>query len=63
MECQSCEVLYITGAFGSIKCHEHGCVDAWIDEKRECKWCGSEFTPKERGQVVCDDSCAEAYFR
>ena len=55
--CISCEVLYING----VKCHETGCPDAWKDYKRECDWCGTEFTPEYDGQQFCDDSCAEDY--
>lgn len=55
--CDQCEVLMIQG----VKCHETGCPDAWQDETRECKWCGSEFKPEDRHQQMCDASCAEAY--
>jgi len=55
--CQSCEVVNINGC----NCHETGCPDAWRDEKRECKWCGSMFTPEEQGQDYCDTSCYAAY--
>ena len=55
--CQSCEVTYING----VKCHEHGCPDAWQDEVRECKWCGTFFQPADHYQQFCDVSCAEAY--
>lgn len=56
--CDSCEVLSINGA----NCHETGCPDAWRDETRECKWCGSEFTPETRDQTCCEESCADAYY-
>lgn len=55
--CQSCEALTING----ILCHERGCPDAWKDYKRNCDWCGGEFTPEERHQRFCDDSCYRAY--
>ena len=58
MQCKSCEVLWING----VKCHEHGCPDAYMDETRECKWCGSEFTPEENSQEFCDNSCYCAYY-
>ncbi len=51
--CDSCEVLNING----VNCHEHGCPDAWMDQVRECKWCGSAFQPEEKGQWFCDDDC------
>ena len=55
--CQSCEVVRING----VKCHEIGCPDAWKDYAVECKWCGREFVPEERGQKFCEESCAESY--
>ena len=57
-KCNSCEVLYING----VKCHEHGCPEAYKDEVRECKWCGQEFEPEDRNQVLCSEECAEAYY-
>lgn len=54
--CKSCEILYING----VKCHEIGCPEAWKDEIRTCKWCGSEFKPQDQNDHFCDDSC---YFR
>lgn len=55
--CHSCEVLYING----VRCHETGCPDAWRDAKRECKWCGTPFTPEERHQDCCGHTCSMAY--
>lgn len=55
--CDSCEILSING----MPCHETGCRDAWQDETRECKWCGSSFTPEDRYQKFCEDSCGESY--
>jgi len=55
--CPGCEVSYING----VRCHEHGCPEAWKDYKSECKWCGRLFKPEERGQYFCDESCAESY--
>lgn len=57
MLCWGCDALYING----VKCHEQGCSEAWRDEVRECKWCGSQFKPGSREQRFCDDSCAESY--
>jgi len=57
MTCNNCELLSING----ILCHETGCPDAWQDETRECKECGSEFAPETRQQTCCDDSCFCAY--
>ena len=56
-QCNSCEVLYING----IKCHEHGCPEAWKDEKRSCKWCGSNFVPESKYQNFCSEDCDECY--
>jgi len=55
--CHSCEIMNING----IRTHERGCPDEWMDEKRECKWCGTEFKPEERNQEFCCDSCEEDY--
>lgn len=55
--CDQCEVLMIQG----VKCHEHGCPNAWKDEIRECDWCGCDFTPEKQYDYVCSDSCLEAY--
>ena len=57
-KCDSCNVLYING----VKCHEHGCPDAWMDEARECKWCGCEFRPSEADQTCCDAECEISYY-
>jgi hypothetical protein len=55
--CHSCETMTING----IKTHEQGCPEAWKDEKRECKWCGTKFKPESFDQKFCDDSCTEDY--
>lgn len=55
--CNQCEVMTING----VLCHEHGCPDAWKDYKRECAWCGQEFTPEDKDQICCGDECAECY--
>jgi hypothetical protein len=55
--CHSCEVVNING----VRTHEHGCPDAWRDEVRECRECGSEFEPEERMQVCCDSGCARTF--
>lgn len=57
MLCESCGALVING----VLCHEHGCPDAWKDYKRECRFCGSEFTPGERYDLFCSHSCLMAY--
>jgi hypothetical protein len=56
-QCDACQVLMINGR----RCHETGCLEAWRDHKRECKWCGSEFVPEDRHQQFDDESCAESY--
>jgi tRNA(Ile2) C34 agmatinyltransferase TiaS len=55
--CEQCEAVRING----VLCHEHGCPDAWKDEKRECKWCGSQFNPEGRNQYFCSEDCAQDY--
>jgi len=56
--CRSCQVLMINGH----GCHETGCPDAWKSHKRKCKCCGKNFTPKERRQEVCSQSCYRSYW-
>lgn len=55
--CSSCEACVINGVY----CHETGCPDSWKDERRECKWCGLTFTPKEKHQWCCCDECFQDY--
>lgn len=55
--CTQCEVLYVNG----VKTHEHGCPLAHQDEQRECKWCGSTFTPEFKHQEFCEHSCYAYY--
>ena len=57
VRCDSCQVLVING----VICHEHGCPDAWRDEIRECKWCGSTFKPEDSHQQFCCEDCHESY--
>lgn len=55
--CDSCEQIRING----VICHERGCPDAWKDETRECRWCGSDFRPDNRYERYCSPCCAAAY--
>ncbi len=55
--CDSCEVVMVNG----VRTHEKGCPNAWKDYKKECKWCGSEFKPKEKNQNCCSKSCEKSY--
>jgi hypothetical protein len=55
--CNSCEILYING----IRTHESGCPEAWKEEERSCKWCGTPFIPEERHQECCGHTCHVAY--
>ncbi len=57
--CNRCEALVINGTL----CHETGCPVAWRDALFECAWCGSEFTPEQKGARVCSDECGEAFYR
>ena len=48
--CSQCEAMMING----IYCHETGCPNSNLMANGEprpvqCKWCGSKFTPEERG--------------
>ena len=57
VSCHSCAILIING----VICHEIGCPDAWQDETRKCRWCGSKFKPATSDQRFCEESCAECY--
>lgn len=52
-----CEKLRING----VLTHEIGCTEAWRDQVRKCKWCGSEFKPEARFDYFCDGKC-HAYY-
>ena len=52
--CDSCEIAYING----VRCHEHGCPDAWKDYPKVCFECGCNFVPETRYQRTCT-SCLE----
>lgn len=52
-----CEKLRING----VVTHELGCIEAWRDYGRKCKWCGNKFRPEFVHQVLCSESCAFAY--
>lgn len=49
-QCDHCEVLNING----VRCHEHGCPDAWKEYKRECGECGCSFVPEMQRQKLCE---------
>jgi len=55
--CHSCELLRINGHVT----HEIGCPDAWRDNVRKCKWCGTKFLPEESYQECCSHSCIVSY--
>lgn len=56
--CDQCEALTINGVY----CHEQGCPLAWKDHNRECRWCGSDFKPKEEYQRCCCQDCSDNYW-
>ena len=64
MKCNQCDSLAING----ILCHETGCPNSHIDlstgelHQVSCEWCGTEFTPDEKGQQFCCEECAESYY-
>lgn len=55
--CDGCSPSMING----VLCHETGCLEAWRDYRKECKWCGGMFYPGEYNQVFCNESCAECF--
>ncbi len=57
MKCDACEQVRING----ILCHERGCPDAWLDELRECRECGTKFYPQAPNERECSHSCLVAY--
>ena len=56
MSCDGCSVATING----VRSHEHGCPEAWREDK-ECKSCGSRYTPEHRDQEFCDYECYACY--
>ena len=58
MSCSQCVMLSVNG----MATHELGCPIAWKDYARECRWCGTSFTPENKGQLCCSESCACAYY-
>ena len=57
--CDSCEALMINGVY----CHETGCPKAPIGCKRECKWCGAEFTVESlENTLFCSTDCGDSYY-
>lgn len=56
--CDRCQIAYING----VRCHETGCPDAWKDEVRECRECGTGFAPKYREQTCCSPECRRAFY-
>ena len=62
-KCDRCQLVRINGTV----CHETGCPNSNIDPftgrpaKAECKFCGNDFYPKERAQLVCK-SCIREYY-
>ena len=55
--CNSCDVLVINNHI----CHEAGCPNAWRDEVRQCKWCGSDFSPDYKWSECCCEDCWDSY--
>jgi hypothetical protein len=56
--CNSCIPVVING----VLCHEHFCPDAWRDEVRECKECGTKFHPEDRTQTCCCQHCVHSFY-
>lgn len=57
ISCPSCQLMRIQG----VICHETGCPDSYLYITRECKWCGTNFSPEHRKHFYCDDDCERAY--
>lgn len=57
MSCTGCSPSTIQG----VLVHEKGCPEAWRDESRECRWCGTEFKPEDRYQRFCGTDCKNAF--
>jgi len=55
--CDGCSPSMVNGRI----CHEQGCPDAWRDQERKCKWCGSKFHPVDREQLCCGEECVQSY--
>lgn len=56
--CDGCSPSRINGVLS----HESGCPHAWKDHQVECKNCGTDFFPTERGQGFCGEDCANSYY-
>jgi hypothetical protein len=57
MLCNGCNPIAING----LLCHETGCPEAWRTRTRECRNCGSEFSPEEPLQTFCDEACWRSF--
>ena len=57
VSCKGCSVLVINNHI----CHERGCPYAYIDQVRECRECGNNFTPENNNQLFCSDQCYAIY--
>ena len=56
--CNGCSPSMVNGHL----CHETSCPDSWRDNAMECKECGGDFMPQERGQSFCSEHCANSHF-
>jgi hypothetical protein len=56
--CPDCSASIINGVF----VHEKGCPSEWKSYKKECKWCGGEFSPEEKNQICCSEDCLSSYY-
>jgi len=55
--CPACEVSMING----VRCHEHGCPEAWRDSIKTCRECGCDFKPENSEQCLCTGCMADEY--
>lgn len=57
LRCPSCQLARING----VVCHETGCPDSHLFVTRDCKFCGSTFSPEERDSRFCSPCCGATY--
>jgi hypothetical protein len=56
--CDQCQLASING----LVCHETGCPNEWKVGTVECRNCGRDFHPKEKGQDCCSKSCHRMFW-
>lgn len=59
--CNSCSASFVKFGKAEGIVHEAGCPESYKDVKNECKECGCEFQPEQRGQKFCSEHCSAMY--